>query len=139
MIGQLQVALHACPGTVARFEHRIIFVVGAGEFAQVGIFAAEQIAQGRADGVFLVFAVAAQFVQKGLLAALVPARPIHSRTDFEEQVFVAELLAVCVSRHRNCLSVTLSEAKGLYLWRRDASLSMTFPLLFLREIFGGRR
>ena len=59
LIGQLQVALHPGPRAIAPFQDRVVVVVAPGQAAQVGVFAAEQVAQRDADGVLLVFARAA--------------------------------------------------------------------------------
>ena len=92
LVGKLQAALEVRPGTVARRQQRVLLKVLAGQVTQAAILAAKQETQCRADGLFLVLAVAAKFVDELLVAAFIPACAIHCRADAQHQVFVAKAL-----------------------------------------------
>jgi hypothetical protein len=65
-------------------KHRVLIIVLARQVAQVGVFTTKQVAQGGANSVFLIFAVATQLIKERLVATFVPNSAIYCGADFEQ-------------------------------------------------------
>ena len=81
LIGQLQVTPHLCERSIPLPQLFIGAKALLGQTAQVGVPPAQQVAQRDPDGLFLIFARAAQRIQKWLVAGDVKAGRVNTGAD----------------------------------------------------------
>ena len=91
--------LHVGPRAVPVLNLLVFVKVLFGEFPEIGVLAAEQITQRRADGLLLVLACPAQLIEKRLVLGLIPLLRVDVCADLQDKIFVAERLPVASCCH----------------------------------------